>query len=159
MQMFDSPFVSTQISSNSNSIRLDSRQSQSTTGVWRVAEALHSCFRELREWLNELKLSLLLPLGPKAISWSNVAFAEFEMSMCVCKCGLASVCVCVCRSYKLRQNWSDADSALGTIIISLHYRWRSFPLNRGSSTPCHQVQVQTQRNPQRINKSQINCWL
>lgn len=54
--------------------------------MWWASKWLLGCLRELRDWMNELKLSPVLPLGPQVISWSNVTFAESETCVCVCCC-------------------------------------------------------------------------
>lgn len=82
-----------------SAIRLNSKHCLPSTTTWR---AVHCCFRELGEWMNELKLSPTLPLGPQVISWSNVTFVESVMCVCerLCVCVCVQLWFCACCFYK-----------------------------------------------------------
>lgn len=61
------------------------------SGVKRCLEILRSCSRELREQMNELKLSPVLLMGPQVTTWCNVAFIESIRPLCECVCHCVAI--------------------------------------------------------------------
>lgn len=97
----------------------------------RLCDRLQNCFSCFRDWVNELRMSPTLPLGPQVIIWSNATFV-FELSVCY-----------------FHKQWDITVviwSLLGGVSpLPFINGWGHFHYI-GSSAPCHELQVQTATN-------------